>query len=154
MKPATTPATGHRHHQHVPMGNVGQLVTEYPLDFLHIEAAKQPVVTHTTARLGLRPVAKALGMSVSTMHPRFGHVCQRAGRSPTSCSCGTCSAVTRTDISTARFGLNATAPATAGGNDQGEEPADPERQQKPSRPYSKPKQKHGDTIRHASPDLG
>ncbi len=55
-----------------------------------------PVVAHTTAELGLRPVAKALGTSVSAMATRGFFMSARAqSRSMTPCSWGACSGVTR-----------------------------------------------------------
>ncbi len=56
----------------------------------------RPVVAQTTAELGLRPVAKALGTSVSAMATRGFFMSARAhSRSMTPCSWGACSGVTR-----------------------------------------------------------
>ncbi len=54
-----------------------------------------PRVAHTTAFLGLRPVAKALGTSVSAT-PTFGlgMPANAHSRSTMACSCGSCSGVT------------------------------------------------------------
>ena len=55
----------------------------------------RPVVTHTTAALGLRPVAKALGMSVVAMATLgLGMSARAHSRSTTPCSSGACSGVT------------------------------------------------------------
>ena len=56
---------------------------------------RRPVVTQTTAALGLRPVAKALGMSVVAMATRgFGMSASAHRRSTTPWSWGACSGVT------------------------------------------------------------
>ena len=56
---------------------------------------RRPVVTQTTAALGLRPVAKALGMSVVAMATRgLGMSASAHSRSTTPCSSGACSGVT------------------------------------------------------------
>jgi hypothetical protein len=58
-------------------------------------AASQSDVAHTTAALGLRPVAKALGMSVSAMATRgLGMSASAQRRSITPCSSGASSGVT------------------------------------------------------------
>ena len=59
-----------------------------------------PVVTQTTARFVLRPVANALGMSVSAMATAgLGMSAIAHSRSTMACSCGACSGVTtRADI--------------------------------------------------------
>ncbi len=55
----------------------------------------RPEVAHTTALLGLRPVAKALGTSVSAMATRGFFMSARAhSRSMTPWSWGACSGVT------------------------------------------------------------
>ena len=55
----------------------------------------RPVVAHTTAALGLRPVAKALGMSVSAMATRgLGMSARAQSRSTAPCSSGASSGVT------------------------------------------------------------
>ena len=55
----------------------------------------RPVVTHTTDDLGLRPVAKALGMSVCAIATRgLGMSASAHSRSTTPCSSGACSGVT------------------------------------------------------------
>ena len=54
-----------------------------------------PLVTQTTADLGLRPVAKALGMSVVAMATLgLGMSASAQSRSTTPCSSGACSGVT------------------------------------------------------------
>ena len=54
-----------------------------------------PRVAHTTAFLGLRPVAKALGMSTSATATRgFFMSASAHSRSTTPCSSGSCSGVT------------------------------------------------------------
>ena len=54
-----------------------------------------PEVTHTTAALGLRPVANALGMSVWAIATLgFGMSARAHSRSTTPCSAGACSGVT------------------------------------------------------------
>ena len=55
------------HHGDVAVRNMRQLVTEHALDLIGVEAAHDPDVAHTTACFGLRPVANALGMSVSAI---------------------------------------------------------------------------------------
>ena len=58
---------------HIAVSHVGELVGQHALELLDVEASRMPVVTHTTARLGERPVANALGMSVSAIATRgFG----------------------------------------------------------------------------------
>ena len=58
------------------------------------------MVTQTTARLVLRPVANALGMSVSAIATAgLGMSAIAHSRSTMACSCGACSGVTtRADI--------------------------------------------------------
>ncbi len=54
-----------------------------------------PVVTQTTARSGVRPVAKAFGTSVSAMATRgLGMSAIAQSRSTSACSWGACSGVT------------------------------------------------------------
>ena len=54
-----------------------------------------PVVAHTTARCGLRPVANALGTSVSAIATLgFGMSASAHSRSTMPCSCGASSGVT------------------------------------------------------------
>ncbi len=56
----------------------------------------RPVVTQTTAFCGLRPVAKAFGMSLSATATRgLGMSASAQSRSTAPCSCGYCSGVTR-----------------------------------------------------------
>ena len=56
---------------------------------------RRPVVAHTTAAFGLRPVAKALGMSTSAMATRgLGMSARAHSRSMIPWSSGSCSGVT------------------------------------------------------------
>jgi hypothetical protein len=70
-------------------------VGQHRLDLGLVEAPQSPEVAQTTAALGLRPVAKALGMSTSAMATRgLGMSARAHKRSMIPCSSGSCSGVT------------------------------------------------------------